>query len=108
MGTGYHLSSSFQGQEDGVTSFIDTGMVLKSTADYTVRLSEQVEGEGSGWVLDEQIESSCNFFLKWIIQMNMLPARKKLHEHMIDTLKERQRQAKGGEVESSPSANGQI
>ena len=89
----------FRDKQDGVTSFINAAGV-KSEADYTVRVGKDPEQEGVGWVVHERIESTCNFLLKWIVQMNMLPVRKKLHEQIIETLRERKRKSsKGGEGE---------
>lgn len=94
---------SFRDKQEGVTSFIEAGLGIKSEADYTVRVSKN-EQEGSGWVLDEQIESSCNLLLKWVVQSNMMPVRKKMHEQIIERIREKQNSdSKSDEAGQTPS-----
>lgn len=96
---------SFRDKQEGVATFIQAHLGINSEADYTLRVSEH-EGEGTGWVLDEQIESSCNFLLKWIVQSNMMPARKKMHEQVIEKIRERQNgDSKSGDAGVSPFEN---
>ena len=71
-----------------MTTFVEAAMGINSEANYTVRVSEHEEGQG--WVLDEQIETSCNILIKWIVQSNMLQVRKKMHEQMFTKLRELQ------------------
>lgn len=89
---------SFRDKQEGVTTAIEANLGIKSEADYTVRVSESEE-EGSGWVLDEQIDSSCNFLLKWVVQSNMMPVRQKMHEQIIEKI--RQRQKDGGKSDEA-------
>ena len=77
----------FKDKEDGTISFIEAGAGVKSEANYTVRRSG--EGQASLWIIDEQIESSCSIFLKWIVQSNMLPVRTKMHQQILEKLRER-------------------
>ena len=89
----------FRDKQEGVTSFIEASLGIKSEADYTVRLSE---GESGGWVLDEQIESSCNFLLKWVVVGNMMPVRRKMHQQIIEKIRERASGSdKGGESQGA-------
>lgn len=96
---------SFKDKQDGVTTFVEAVMGINSEAIYTVRVSEG-QDEGTGWVLDESIETSCNFLVKWVVQSNMLQVRKKMHQQLFDELRRRQKgSGKNGEVGDAPVEN---
>lgn len=83
---------SFKDKQDGVTTFVEAAMGINSEANYTIRVSEH-ENEGPGWVLDESIETTCNFLVKFIVQSNMLQVRKKMHQQLFDELRRRQKES---------------
>ncbi|KXT06809.1 hypothetical protein AC578_7105 [Pseudocercospora eumusae] len=76
---------SFENNTDGVTTWIEAPMGLTSKAVYSViktPTSSNVESGGE-CVLDESIDSSCNFFLKAFVEGTMVSTRKKMHARIL-------------------------
>lgn len=93
---------SFKDKQDGVTTFVEAAMGINSEANYTVRVSEN-PSQGNGWVLDESIETTCNFLVKWIVESNMLSVRKKMHERLFEELRRRQKESTTNAKDSTGS-----
>lgn len=101
------FTAAFTDKKDGVISYIEAPMGFVSTAEYTAKPGEQWDGEGGGWVMEEAIESSCNFVFKWFIQGTMVPVRQKMHQQIMSKCKEReQRRSQASSQDAqAPSGN---
>ncbi len=85
---------SFNNTKDGLKSFVEASGGVVSEANYTVRSDEPSHGGvGDGkvlpWVMQEKIETSCSIFLKPVVASNMITARTKMHEKIMEEAKER-------------------
>lgn len=79
------FNCSFENKSDGVTSWIEAPMGLTSKAVYSVKTPTNPKDVESGgeWVLDESIDSSCNFLLKAFVEGTMVSTRKKMHARIL-------------------------
>lgn len=100
------FTAAFTDKKEGVTSYIEAPMGFVSTADYTVKPGETWDGEGGGWILEEQIESSCNVVFKWFIQGTMVPVRQKMHKQILDHCKERDQARNRASVQDGQAPSG--
>ena len=85
------FTSAFTDLRGGVQSCVEAGMRFVSDAEISVKPGERWDGEGGGWVLHENIKSSCNVVLKWFVEGQMVPVRQKMHAQMIDAAREREK-----------------
>lgn len=100
---------SFTDKKDGTVSEIEAPMGFTSEATYTVKPGTQWDGEGGGWVIEEEIESQCNVVFKWFVEGTMVPVRRKMHEQILDHVREserKERQAEARRSEASRASGG--
>ena len=84
------FTAAFTDKKDGVISYVEAPMGFVSTAEYTVKPGAEWDGEGGGWVLEERIESACNVVFKWFVQGTMVPVRRKMHQQILEKVRERE------------------
>lgn len=101
------FTAAFTDKKEGVVSYIEAPLGFVSTADYTVKPGEQWDGEGGGWVLEEQIESECNVVFKWFIQGTMVPVRQKMHKQILEKCKEREQRRSVANMQDGRTASGE-
>ncbi|KAF2724772.1 hypothetical protein K431DRAFT_281723 [Polychaeton citri CBS 116435] len=120
-----HFSVSFADTPDGVVSFIDAPLGLQSKATYMVRRSNpdgpadvsapqspQAAERGpdreamwdGGWVLEERVESSVSVFFKLMVEGQLVPTRKTMHQRLLKKVEER---LHGGDAAELPTARDQ-
>lgn len=85
------FTSAFTDTREGVISDVEAALGFVSEATITVKPGENWDGEGGGWVLNEDIESSVNVMLKWFVEGQMVPVRQKMHQNMIDAARQREK-----------------
>ena len=95
------FTSAFTDKRDGTVTWIEAPMGFTSEAEYTVKPSEQWNGEGGGWVLEEEIETTCPVVLKWFVEGTMVPVRQKMHEQIIDSVRQREKKERDREARRS-------
>lgn len=85
------------GSTEGCTAWVEAPMGLKSKAVYRLRrLRQSTDKDTSGsngvqgtipaesWAIEEQVESSVNRALRWIVEGQLVQTRKKIHQRMFE------------------------
>lgn len=82
------FQGSFENKDDGVWTWVTAPMGVNMHAKYVVRWKE--EGlEGSGWALEEEIETRCSLLLKGFVERTMLGSHRNMHQRFIERARER-------------------
>lgn len=92
---------AFTDKKDGTVSDIEAPMGFTSEATYTVKPGAEWDGEGGGWVVEEEIESHCNVVFKWFVEGTMVPVRRKMHLQILEHVRERERKEREAEARRS-------
>jgi hypothetical protein len=98
------FTCAFTDKKDGTVSYIEAPMGFTSEATYTVKPGQDWDGEGGGWIIHESIESECNVLLKWFIEGTMVPVRRKMHEQILDHVREEERKQRADEARRSDAS----
>jgi hypothetical protein len=98
------FTTAFTNKKDGTTTAIEAPMGFYSEATYTIKPGPTWDGEGGGWIIEESIESQCNVLLKWFIEGTMVPVRRKMHEQILEQVRERERQERVNEARRSETS----
>ena len=98
------FTTSFTDKRDGTVSWVEAPMGFNSEADYTVKPGENWDGEGGGWVLEELIETSCPTLMKWFVEGTMVPVRQKMHQQIIDNVREKEKKERDQEARRSEAS----
>jgi hypothetical protein len=95
---------AFNDTKDGTVSWAEAPMGFSSEATYTVKPGVEWGGEGGGWVLEESIDTTCPIIFKWFVESTMVPVRQKMHEQIIDAVRERERTDRDHEARLSEAS----
>ncbi|KAK5174050.1 uncharacterized protein LTR77_001130 [Saxophila tyrrhenica] len=95
---------AFTDKKDGTVSAINAPMGFDSEATYTIKPGTDWDGEGGGWVIEESIETECNVLLKWFVEGTMVPVRRKMHEQILEHVRERERKERQDEARRSEAS----
>jgi hypothetical protein len=98
------FSVAFTDTTTGTISAIQAPMGFTSEATYTVKPGAEWDGEGGGWVLEEEIESECNVVFKWFVEGTMVPVRKKMHAQILEHVREKERGEREEEARRSEAS----
>lgn len=95
------FTTAFTDTKDGTISWTEApGFVSEAT--YTVKPGEALNGEGGEWVLEERIETTCPFLLRWFVEGTMVSVRQKMHQNIFDDVRKREREERNS-AESAAS-----
>lgn len=82
----------YENQFDRVISRVQApGLVSKSTLSVRFRSDQATGDDEEGWLLHEEIESTCNLLVKGVVEKTMLHTRKAIHPRIIEEAKRRER-----------------
>lgn len=81
-----HFKVTFSDKISGSVTNIEAPMGLLSEATYLVAKGDPAAGEAL--VLVEEVVSSCSFFFKPLVEGNMVPTRKTMHERLMAKLRD--------------------
>ena len=95
------FTAAFTDKKDGTVSWIEAPMGFTSQATYSVKPGEQWDGEGGGWMIEESIETTCPILMKWFVEGTMVPVRQKMHEQVLDHVREMERKERAAEARRS-------
>lgn len=98
------FTAAFTDKKDGTVSAIEAPMGFNSEATYTIKPGQDWDGEGGGWIIEESIESACNVLLKWFIEGTMVPVRRKMHEQILEHVREKERKERQAEARRSEAS----
>lgn len=99
------FTAAFKDKTEGTISTVHAPLGFVSKANYTIKPGTQFNGEGTGWVLEEQIETTCPTVFKWFIESTMVPVRQKMHEQIIDNVRKREDARRSAESANSRPAS---
>lgn len=95
---------AFNDKSNGTVSWIEAPMGFSSEATYTVKPGIAWDGEGGGWALEESVDTTCPIIFKWFVESTMVPVRQKMHEQIIDGVREREKTERDREARRSEAS----
>lgn len=98
------FTTSFTDKSDGTVTEVEAPMGFVSEATYTIKPGTTWDGEGGGWIIEESIESQCNVLMKWFIESTMVPVRRKMHEQILEHVREMERKERAAEARRSEAS----
>lgn len=98
------FTCAFTDTKHGTVSWVEAPMGFSSEATYTIKPGVDWDGDGGGWVLEESIDTTCPILFKWFVESTMIPVRQKMHEQIIDNVREREKTERDREARRSEAS----
>ncbi|KAK3724791.1 hypothetical protein LTR37_000839 [Vermiconidia calcicola] len=98
------FTCAFTDKKDGTISAVEAPMGFTSEATYSIKAGEQRDGEGDGWVIEESIETTCPMIFRWFVESTMVSARRKMHEQVLDHVRDNESQEREREDRRSEAS----